>query len=49
MEELTATMHDDVLYLRLLDLVIFFALDPKLNWEPRLDPVVRVSTMWFSE
>jgi len=49
MEELADIMHDEVLYLPLFDLVIFFALDPKLNWEPRLDPVVRVSTMWFSE
>ena len=49
MEELADIMHDDVLYLPLFDLVIFFALDPKLNWEARLDPVVRVSTMWFSE
>lgn len=48
MEELADIMHDEVLYLPLFDLVIFFALDPKLNWEARLDPVVRVSTMWFS-
>ncbi len=48
MEELADIMHDEVLYLPLFDLVIFFGLDPKLNWEARLDPVVRVSTMWFS-
>ena len=48
MEELADIMHDEVLYLPLFDLVIFFGLDEKLNWEARLDPVVRVSTMWFS-
>ena len=48
MEELADIMHDEVLYLPLFDLVIFFGLDGKLNWEARLDPVVRVSTMWFS-
>ena len=49
MEELADIMHDEVLYLPLFDLVIFFGLDPNLNWEARLDPVVRVSSMWFSE
>ena len=48
MEELADILYDEVLYLRLFDLVIFFGLDPKLNWEARLDPVVRVSAMWFS-
>ena len=48
MEDLADILHDEVLYLPLFDLVIFFGLDPKLNWEARLDPVVRVSSMWFS-
>jgi hypothetical protein len=32
----------------LFDLPVLYAVDPKLNWKPRLDPVVRVSAMWFS-
>jgi hypothetical protein len=29
-------------------LPVVFAVDPRLNWQPRPDPVIRVSTMWFS-
>jgi hypothetical protein len=35
--------------LTLFDLPVFYAVDPALNWEPRLNPVVRVNAMWFSE
>jgi hypothetical protein len=48
MEALADKIHDDVLWLGLFDLPIFYAVDPKLNWEPRFDRRVRVNTMWFS-
>lgn len=41
--------HDDVLFIPLFDLPVIYAVNPKLNWKPRLDPAVRVSTMWFSK
>ena len=41
--------HDEVLFIPLFDLPVVYAVDAKLNWEPRLDPNVRVSSMWFSE
>jgi peptide/nickel transport system substrate-binding protein len=41
-------MHDDVLFIPGFDLPVIFAVDPRLNWQPRPDPVIRVSTMWFS-
>ncbi|MDA1218790.1 MAG: ABC transporter substrate-binding protein [Chloroflexi bacterium] len=49
MEELGDIFHEEVVMLTLFDLPVFYAVNPKLNWEPRLNPVVRVSTMWFSE
>ncbi|MBC8280986.1 MAG: ABC transporter substrate-binding protein, partial [Chloroflexi bacterium] len=49
MEELGDIFHEEVPMITLFDLPVFYAVDPKLNWEPRLDPVVRVSGMWFSE
>ena len=48
MEELADTFHEDVLFISLFDLPVFFAVDPKINWEPRLDPTVRVNSMWFN-
>ena len=48
MEELADTFHEDVLFISLFDLPVFFAVDPKINWEPRLDPTVRVNGMWFN-
>ena len=48
MEKLADRFHDDVLMITLFDLPVIYAVDPKLNWKPRLDPVVRVSAMWFS-
>jgi len=41
--------HDEVLFLPMFDLPIFYGVDPKLNWEPRFDRRVRISTMWFGE
>ena len=48
MEALADRFHDDVFMITLFDLPVIYAVDPKLNWKPRLDPVVRVSAMWFS-
>lgn len=48
MAQLGDVFHDQVIMITLFDLPVFYAVDPKLNWEPRLDPNVRVSTMWFS-
>jgi peptide/nickel transport system substrate-binding protein len=41
--------HDEVIFLPLFDLPVFYAVDPKLNWKPRFDRRVRISTMWFRE
>jgi ABC-type transport system substrate-binding protein len=49
MEAAADLFHDQVLMVTLFDLPVVYAVDPKLNWKPRLDPAVRVSTMWFSE
>jgi ABC-type transport system substrate-binding protein len=49
MEALADRLHDDVLFLSLFDLPVFYAVNPKLNWEPRFDRRIRVNTMWFSE
>ena len=49
LEALANKFREDVLFIPLFDLPVFYAVDPDLNWEPRLDPNVRVSTMWFSE
>ncbi len=46
---LADTFREDVLFIPLFDLPVFYAVNPKLNWEPRLDPNVRVSAMWFSK
>jgi ABC-type transport system substrate-binding protein len=48
MQALADIFHDDVLMITLFDLPVIYAVDPKLNWKPRLDPAVRVSAMWFS-
>ena len=48
LEALADRFHEDVLFISLFDLPVFFAVDPKINWEPRLDPTVRVNGMWFN-
>jgi hypothetical protein len=48
MQALADIFHDEVLMITLFDLPVIYAVDPKLNWKPRLDPAVRVSAMWFS-
>ena len=49
LEVLADRFHDDFLFISLFDLPVVYAIDPKLNWEPRLDPNIRVNAMWFSE
>ena len=49
MEDLADRFHEEVVMIPLFDLPVYYAVDPKLNWTPRLDPVIRVSGMWFSE
>ena len=49
LEGLADRFHEEVVMIPLFDLPVFYAVDPKLNWTPRLDPVIRVSGMWFSE
>ena len=48
LEVLADRAHDDVLFLPMFDLPVFYAVDPNLNWEPRFDRRIRISTMWFS-
>ena len=49
LEVLADKFHDDVLFISLFDLPVIYAVNAKLNWEARLDPSVRVSTMWFTK
>ena len=49
LQVLADIFHDEVLFIPLFDLPVVYAVHAKLNWEPRLDPNVRVSSMWFSE
>ena len=49
LEVLADRFHDDVFFLSLFDLPIIYAVDPQVNWQPRQDPNVRVSGIWFSE
>ena len=49
MEKLGDKFHEDVLFISLFDLPVFYAVDPKINWNPRLDPTMRVNSIWFSE
>lgn len=48
MEALADRVHDDVLFLPFFEVPVIYAVNPKLNWKPRFDRRVRVSTMWFS-
>ena len=49
LQELADIFHDDVLFIPLFDLPVIYAVNEKLQWQPRLDPNVRISSMWFSE
>ena len=41
-------VHDDVLVIPMFEPPVVYAVNPKLNWNPRFDRRVRVNTMWFS-
>jgi hypothetical protein len=47
--ELADRAHDEVLFLPLFDTPVIYAVNPKLNWQPRFDRRIRVNTMWFSK
>jgi hypothetical protein len=49
MTDLATRAHEDVIFFPFFDLPVFYAVDPKLNWNPRFDRRIRISTMWFSE
>ena len=49
LQVLANRFRQDVFFLALLDLPVIYAVNPKLQWEPRLDPTIRVSGMWFEE
>ena len=49
LQVLADRFREDVFFLPLFDLPVVYATNPKLQWEPRLDPTIRVSGMWFNE
>ena len=49
LQVLADKFHEEVYFLSLFDLPVIYAVNPKLQWTPRLDPNVRVSGMWFGE
>ena len=49
LEVLADRFREEVFMLPLFDLPVVYAVNPKLKWEPRLDPNIRVSGMWFGE
>lgn len=49
LEVLADQFREEAYFLTLFDLPVIYAVDPKVNWQPRLDPNVRVSGIWFSE
>ncbi|MYC29952.1 MAG: hypothetical protein F4X65_07685 [Chloroflexi bacterium] len=49
LEVLADRFRDEVFMLPLFDLPVVYAVNPKLQWTPRLDPAIRVSGMWFEE
>ena len=49
LQVLADRFHEEVFMLPLFDLPVVYAVNPKLQWEPRLDPTIRVSGMWFEE
>ena len=46
--ELADRAHDEVLFLPLFETPVIYALDPKLNFEPRFDRRIRVNSLWFN-
>ncbi len=49
LEVVADRFREEVFMLPLFDLPVVYAVNPKLKWEPRLDPNIRVSGMWFGE
>ena len=49
LEVVADRFREEVFMLPLFDLPVVYAVNPKLQWEPRLDPTIRVSGMWFEE
>ena len=49
LQVLADLFHEEVMFLPLFDLPVVYAVNPKLQWNPRLDPTIRVSAMWFEE
>ena len=49
LEVLADRFREEVFMLPLFDLPVVYAVNPKLQWDPRLDPTIRVSGMWFEE
>jgi peptide/nickel transport system substrate-binding protein len=49
MQAILDRVHNEAWFFIGFDLVYFYAVNSKLDWTPRFDGRVRVSTMWFSE
>jgi peptide/nickel transport system substrate-binding protein len=49
LEALADIHHDQIPHLPGFETPVIYAVDPKLNWEPRFDRRVRASAMWFNE
>ena len=49
LEVVADRFREEVFMLPLFDLPVVYAVNPKLQWTPRLDPAIRVSGMWFEE
>jgi hypothetical protein len=48
LQALADYVHENAFWIGVFDLPMFYAIDPKLNWDPRFDRRIRISTMWFS-
>jgi hypothetical protein len=49
LEALAGIHHDQIPHLPGFETPVIYAVNPKLNWEPRFDRRVRASAMWFNE
>ena len=48
LEGLADFTRENALFLSPFDLPVIYAVDPKLNWEPRFDRRIRINSMNFS-
>ena len=48
LEGLADFVHEQALWLTPFDLPVIYAVNPKLNWEPRFDRRIRINSMTFS-